>query len=55
MLELIGQLVIEIFGEWIIGGIWACICSIYDWIKGKIFGVPKNEIERKRLEKKMVV
>jgi len=36
MLELIGQLVIEIFGEWIIGGIWACICSIYDKKNGCI-------------------
>lgn len=47
-----GELIGEIFGRWILAGIWIGLNAIYDWIKGLIFGIPKNEVERKRLEKK---
>ncbi len=47
-----GELIAEIFVEWILVGIWMALCSIYDWIKGLIFGIPKNVVERKRIEKK---
>ncbi|MEO9512740.1 MAG: hypothetical protein ABJN84_16035 [Flavobacteriaceae bacterium] len=47
-----GEIIAEIFVKWILGGIWVGLNMIYDWIKGLIFGIPKNEVERKRLEKK---
>jgi len=48
MEEIIGG----IFYEYIIIGIWSGINAVYDWIKGIILGVPKIDVERKRLEKK---
>jgi hypothetical protein len=47
-----GEIIAEIFFKYIIAGIWIGLNSIYDWFKGVIFGVPKIEIEKKRLEKK---
>lgn len=47
-----GEIIAEIFVKWILGGIWVGLNMIYDWIKGLIFGIPKNEVERKRIEKK---
>jgi len=47
-----GEVIAEIFVKWILGGIWVGLNMIYDWIKGLIFGIPKNEVERKRIEKK---
>ncbi|WP_108869520.1 hypothetical protein [Aquimarina aquimarini] len=47
-----GEIIMEIFLEWVIGGIWGMLNMMYDWIKGLIFGIPKNEVERKRIEKK---
>lgn len=47
-----GELIFEIFGKWLILGIYGLFSSLYDWVKGKLIGVPKTEIERKRLEKK---
>ncbi len=47
-----GEIIGEIFARWILAGIWNGLNAIYDWIKALIFGIPKNEVERKRLEKK---
>ena len=47
-----GEIIGEIIFKYIIAGIWLGLNAIYDWIKGLIFGIPKNEVERKRLEKK---
>ena len=47
-----GEIIVEIIFKYIIAGIWIGLNSIYDWIKGLIFGVPKIEVEKKRLEKK---
>ena len=47
-----GELIGEIIFKYIIAGIWIGLNSIYDWIKGLIFGIPKIEVEKKRLEKK---
>ncbi|KPM30797.1 Hypothetical protein I595_3294 [Croceitalea dokdonensis DOKDO 023] len=47
-----GEIIAEIFVKWILGGIWVGLNMIYDWIKGLIFGIPKNQVERKRIEKK---
>jgi hypothetical protein len=46
-----GEIIVEIFFEYIIAGIWLALNGIYDWFKGLIFGVPRIEVERKRLEK----
>lgn len=46
-----GELIAEIFLKWILGGIWVTSNVIYDWIKSLIFGISKNEVERKRIEK----
>jgi len=46
------ELIFEIIGEWLIFGIYRLFSSIYDWTKAKIIGVPKIEVEKKRLEKK---
>lgn len=47
-----GEIIAEIFGRCILAGIWLGLNAIYDWIKSLIFGIPKNKVERKRLEKK---
>ena len=47
-----GEIIAEFFVKWVLGGIWVGLNMIYDWIKGIVFGIPKNEVERKRLEKK---
>lgn len=47
-----GEIIAQILFEYIIAGIWFGLNAIYDWVKGLIFGIPKNEVERKRLEKK---
>lgn len=47
-----GEIIAQILFEYIIAGIWLGLNAIYDWVKGLIFGIPKNEVERKRLEKK---
>ncbi|TBN04746.1 hypothetical protein EYD45_05655 [Hyunsoonleella flava] len=47
-----GEIFGEIFARWILAGIWLVLNAIYDWIKALIFGIPKKEVERKRLEKK---
>jgi len=47
-----GEIIGEIFARWILAGIWVALNSIYDWIKSFIFGIPKNEVERKRFDKK---
>ncbi len=47
-----GEIIAEILFKYVIGGIWLGLNAIYDWIKGLIFGIPKNEVERKRIEKK---
>ena len=47
-----GEIIGEILFKYVISGIWIGLNSIYDWIKGIIFGIPKIEVEKKRLEKK---
>ncbi|WP_298884734.1 hypothetical protein [uncultured Polaribacter sp.] len=47
-----GEIIGEILFKYVIAGIWIGLNSIYDWIKGVIFGIPKIEVEKKRLEKK---
>lgn len=47
-----GEIIGEILFKYVIAGIWIGLNSIYDWIKGIIFGIPKIEVEKKRLEKK---
>jgi hypothetical protein len=47
-----GEIIGEIIFKYVIAGIWIGLNSIYDWIKGLIFGIPKIEVEKKRLEKK---
>ncbi len=47
-----GEIIGEILFKYIIAGIWIGLNTIYDWIKGVIFGIPKIEVEKKRLEKK---
>jgi hypothetical protein len=46
------EIIVDFFLGEIIAGIWFVLNSIYDWIKGVIFGIPKIEVEKKRLEKK---
>lgn len=47
-----GEIIGEILFKYVIAGIWIGLNSIYDWIKGVVFGIPKIEVEKKRLEKK---
>ncbi|EWH08400.1 hypothetical protein KLA_17574, partial [Cellulophaga geojensis KL-A] len=49
---LMGEIIAEFIFSYVIGGIWLGLNAIYDWVKGLIFGIPKNEVERKRIEKK---
>jgi hypothetical protein len=33
----------EIIFEWLIGGIYVAIRTLYDWIKEKLFGIKDNQ------------
>jgi hypothetical protein len=45
----------EIIFEWLIGGIYVAIRTLYDWIKEKLFGIKDNQkAELKKIEKKIL-